>query len=240
MKNLDGASIGNITVADVAKSGTPQVLVTHSAGVKNLPTYSLSLASLAQNWQTSAFTAISPLTIESPSLYSGDFNSDGTTEIVVPYTEANGAWSSLGVFSGITGKQRYAITQPAGPGNYYSVYYDPTRGRGTWRMVTDEGHNAGFNHYMNCYNLANGRLAWTSSAQVNTWMVGSVGASPNRRRAKGVGIMVWPNGLRARRRWTLALEQEFRRPSKRCSTVRGKPDRKRPGLAGGWQRHAWF
>jgi hypothetical protein len=186
-RNLDGASIGNITVADVANSGTPQVLVTHSAGVTGLPTYSLSLASLATFWHTTTLTgavaptAVSRFTAEPQSLFTGDFQSDGTTDVVVPYlTAANsGECPPLGVFSGVTGKQLYAITQ-SGISSSFSVYQDPANG---WRMVTDDSPDGLWTHYMDCYNLNNGALVppgsdvYWPATNVNTAWVGSVGAS---------------------------------------------------------------
>jgi len=166
--NLDNAAIGNITVLNI--DGTLQVLATHENGTANLPTYSLNPNTLSQNWQTDHPTAM----VTSPwqKVYSGDFNSDGKTELVIPYSASNGAATPNQVFSGIDGKFIFALPQ-TNNSDAYSVYQDPRDS--SWRMIAIDSPNAS-THYMRNYDLKDGSLKWENTS-VNTWKVGSVGAS---------------------------------------------------------------
>ncbi|MCX7425090.1 MAG: hypothetical protein NTW96_05605 [Planctomycetia bacterium] len=163
--NLHNAAIGNITVPNI--DGTLQVLATYSSGTAKLPTYSLNLNTLSRNWQTDHPTAMS-----SPDpwhrVYSGDFNSDGKAELVIPYS-ASGNLNLNQVFSGGDGK-RILVNQSS---DEYSVYQDPRDS--SWRMIAISSPN-GFTHYMRNYDLKDGSLKWENTS-VNTWKVGSVGAS---------------------------------------------------------------
>ena len=97
-----------------------EVLATHNIGSVGLPTYSLNPSTLSQNWQTDYPTALGMWPYQVVAC--GDFNSDGNTELVIPYSAANGNPQPNQVFSGVNGKRLYALPQTS---SSYSVYRDP-------------------------------------------------------------------------------------------------------------------
>ncbi len=171
--NANNTAIARLDILDADSDGEMEVLATH-LGVADKPTTAFDLATLTAEWQTDQNTAFtgSGLELNGSRIWSGDFDQDGTIELVIPYYYGQAGGSLLQIFSGVDGTLESTIPQTD---NWYPiVFQDPVDS--LWKLIAQRAPN-GFIHYMRSYDLSQGNnLLWENTA-VNTWVRGAVANS---------------------------------------------------------------
>ena len=166
--------IGNLDLIDV-DGGVPELLVTSQQSLSQ-PTACLKTRGLTTRWTTSHPTRFEVLGFDDfgARIYSGDFDSDGELELMIPLQNFDGTGKSrFQVFNATTGQRECVLDD--GVDWLGIVYFDPVDS--TWRLAVERNPDA-FTHYLYNYTLSGCPMQYNwGNTSVNTWKLGAIGQS---------------------------------------------------------------
>jgi|GEM_PF-5679952 len=167
--------IGNLDLIDVDGGGVPELLVTSQQSLSQR-TVCLKTRSLSTRWTTSHPTRFEFLGHDDfgARIYSGDFDSDGELELMIPLQNFDGTGKSrFQVFNATTGQRECVLDD--GIDWLGIVYFDPVDS--TWRLAVERNPDA-FTHYLYNYTLSGCPMQYNwGNTSVNTWKLGAIGQS---------------------------------------------------------------